>query len=156
MGRSAYVPTLPFDTPATPSGWSILVNVGSAITSWRATVLAVQANDGAISPASVMPRLRLFATENRSKEGAQSAQSPAIVAWGSFEVPLDSLLPPRQSVAPRIKGIMAAWAGACAVLMLPFDAKWRAALADRVPCGKRRCQTKGGAHVCQNVYHFFG
>ena len=39
---------------ATRSGWSILVDVGSAITNWRATVLAVQANDGAISPASVM------------------------------------------------------------------------------------------------------
>lgn len=101
MSASAYVPTLPFDTPATRSGWSILVDVGSAITSWRATVLAVQANDGALSPASVMPNVYVSWPRKTEAKGAQSAQSPAIVAWGSFEVLLDSLLPPRQSVAPR-------------------------------------------------------
>ena len=146
-----------FDTPATRSGWLILVDVGSAITSWRATVLAVQANDGAISPASVMPNVTSLGHGKPKQKGSTERAEPSHRRLGQLRsTPRWSAPAAAIGSTPRIKGIMAAWAGACAVLMLPFGAKWRAALADRVPCGKRHCQTRGGAHLCQNVYHFFG
>ena len=77
MGASAYVPTLPFDTPATRSGWSILLNIGSAITSWRATVLAVQANDGALSPASVMPNITSLRHGKPKQRGSTERAEPS-------------------------------------------------------------------------------